>query len=282
MEIPLTGLPRGRFVQWRAELRAGDHASPRIYETELSYRQENLAPHIDGLAVLEPGQILVPANFNPSNQVYEPAHPNREGIFTSLEPASPDEGGRVKPLWKKGYRALRWVASDPNDDKLVYSLWFRPAELAGESAKPETAGWLRVVDNLEEDHYNFDATVLPDGIYRFRLVASDKKSNDPADVKTAELVSEPVVIDQSPPVLASAEVVDGVLHVTVKDALSPIREAVASVDAADWKPVKVADGLLDAKTERLLLDPAPKGGLLLLRVTDAAYNVVTFDLSGRR
>src|SRR5262249_33059779 len=110
----------------------------------------------------------------------------------------------------------------------------------------------------------------------------EKTASAPADAKTAERVSEPVVIDQTPPVLTAAEVVDGVLHVTIQDALSPIREAVASVNAEDWKPVKVADGLLDGKTERLLLDPAPKGGLLLLRVTDAAYNVVTFDLSNRR
>ena len=275
-EVSLSDLPRGRYVEWRAELQAGKGGSPRLYETELSYRQENLAPHVDGLTVLEPGQILVPANFNPSNQVFEPAHPNREGIFTTLEPANPDEGGRVKPLWKKGYRALRWAASDPNDDKLVYSLWFRPAERARESTE-----WMKVADNLDEDRYNFDATVLPDGIYRFRLVVSDRKSNDPAEAKTAEQVSEPVVIDQAPPVLSQAEVVDGVLHVAVQDALSPIREAVASVNAADWKPVQVADGLLDGKTERLLLDPAPKGGLLLLRVTDAAYNVVTFDLSNR-
>ena len=58
--------------------------SPRIYETELSYRQENLRPKIGTFQALDPGQILVPANFNPTNQVYEPAHPNREGIFNSL------------------------------------------------------------------------------------------------------------------------------------------------------------------------------------------------------
>jgi hypothetical protein len=276
-EVSLGELPRGRYVQWRAELRQGSGGSPRLYETELSYRQENLSPHVDGLAVLEPGQILVPATFNPGNQVFEPAHPSREGIFTTLEAASPDESGRVKPLWKRGYRALRWAASDPNDDKLAYSLWFRPAERSG-----GPTDWMKVVENLEEDHYNFDATVLPDGIYRFRLVVSDRRSNDPADAKTAEQVSEPVVIDQSPPVLVGAEVVDGVLQVTVKDELSPLREVVASVNAADWKPVKVAGGLLDSKTEKLLLDPAPKGGLLLLRVTDAAFNVVTFDLSNRR
>jgi hypothetical protein len=138
------------------------------------------------------------------------------------------------------------------------------------------------VEDLDDDHYNFDATVLPDGIYRFRLVVSDRKSNDPQDAKTAEQVSEPVVIDQTPPALVQAEVGnDKLLHVLLKDALSPIREAVVSVNAGDWKPARVADGLLDSKTETLVLDPAPQGGLLLLRVTDAAYNVVTFDLSSR-
>ena len=74
--------PRGRFVQWRAELRAGAGGSPRIYETELSYRQENLKPKIGTFQPLDPGQVLVPQGFNPTNQIYEPAHPNREGIFT--------------------------------------------------------------------------------------------------------------------------------------------------------------------------------------------------------
>jgi hypothetical protein len=139
-----------------------------------------------------------------------------------------------------------------------------------------------MVEDLDEEHYNFDATVLPDGVYRFRLVASDRKSNDPADARIAEQVSEPVVIDQTPPTLVAAEVGDDkMLHVRVKDALSPIREVMSSLDAAEWKPVQVADGLLDGKAETLLLAPAPKGGLLLLRVTDAAYNTVTLDLSNR-
>jgi hypothetical protein len=275
-EISLAKVPHGRYVQWRAELRLGPGGSPRLYNSELSYRQENLAPHVDALAVLEPGQILVPAAFNPGSQVFEPAHPSRDGIFTTLETA-PDEGGRVKSLWKRGYRTLRWSASDPNEDKLLYSLSFRPAE-----RREESATWLKVVEDLDDDHYNFDATVLPDGIYRFRLVASDRKSNDAPDAKTAEQVSEPVVIDQTPPVLVQAEVGnDKLLHVILKDALSPIREAVASVNAGEWKPARVLDGLLDSKSETLVLDPAPKGGLLLLRVTDAAYNVVTFDLSNR-
>lgn len=279
-EIPLAGLPRGRFVQFRAELRAGDGASPRIYETELSYRQENLSPKIGGLAALGPGQILVPANFNPSNQVYEPAHPNREGIFTSLTPAGDDEGGgRSKVLWKLGYQTLRWSATDPNQDELVYDLSFRPA--ASDGAKE--GGWLKVVDELKGDHYSFDALSLPDGIYRFRLRASDLPSNDPESVLVAERVSDPVVIDHAPPKRVKTEKDgDGGLRVTVQDAASPLREALFSVNAGEWKPVRAADGLLDGRTEILLIPAGQPGDLELLRVTDAAQNVITFDLSQER
>jgi hypothetical protein len=278
-EIPLGDLPRGRFVQFRAELRAGDGASPRIYETELSYRQENLSPKIAVLSALEPGQILVPANFNPSNQVYEPAHPNREGIFTSLTAAEDDDGGgRSKVLWKLGYQTLRWTAADPNNDDLVYDLSFR--------SDGREAGWLKVADELKDDHYSFDALSLPDGIYRFRLRASDLPSNDPESALVAERVSDPVVIDHAPPKLAKVEKVEkdkgDALRVTVQDAASPLREALYSVNAGEWQPVQAADGLLDARTEVLLIPAGKPGDLGLLRVTDAAQNVITFDLTQAR
>jgi hypothetical protein len=278
-EVSLAHLPRGRYIQWRAEMSGGGAGrSPRIYSAELSYRQENLKPRIESFAALEPGQILVPANFNPGNQVYEPAHPSREGMFITLEAAPADEPGRFKPLWKKGYRTLRWLAADPNDDKLSYDLSFRPA--GGDPAK-DGGGWLKMAQELDDDHYSFDATALPDGVYRFRLVASDRKSNDPGTDLAAEQVSEPVVIDQTPPALVGVEEKGGMLRVTVRDALSPIREAVASLNAGEWKPAVPADGLLDARTETLLVPAIKPGDMLLLRVTDAAYNVATYDLSHR-
>jgi hypothetical protein len=277
-EISLAGLPNGRYVQWRAELRAGDGTSPSIYETELSYRQENLSPKIVTLAALDPGQILVPANFNPSNQVYEAAHPNREGIFTSLTPAGDEDpgGSRTKILWKLGYQTLRWTAADPNGDDLVYDLSFR-------AANGETGEWLKVAEDLEEDHYSFDALSLPDGVYRFRLRASDRPSNDPERALVAEQMSDPVVIDHTPAALVKVEKEkDGALRVTVRDAASPLREALYSVNAEEWKPVQAADGLLDGRTEILLIPPGKAGDLGLLRVTDAAYNVVTFNLTQER
>jgi hypothetical protein len=279
-EIALEGLPRGRYVQWRAELVSGggaDGASPRLYNAELSYRQENLRPRIDSLGVLEPGQILVPSNFNPSNQVYEPAHPTREGIFSSVgKPADEDDAGRTKPLWKKGYRTLRWTAADPNQDGLVYDLSFRLAD------STENAEWLKVVDELEETYFSFDATALPDGVYRFRLRASDRPANDPGSALEAERVSDPVVIDHTTPVLVKVDRAGGRVRATVRDSANPLREAMVSVDAEEWKPVPAADGLIDGQTETLVVDPSKPGGLLLLRIMDAAYNVVTFNLSEAR
>ncbi|MGH9362321.1 MAG: hypothetical protein ACRD2T_10435, partial [Thermoanaerobaculia bacterium] len=278
-EVALAGVSAGRYVQWRGEFHAANGVSnrpangtsPRLYGIELSYRQENLSPKIDSLAALDPGQILVPSNFNPSNQVFEPAHPNREGIFTTLEEAKVGDDGRLKPLWKKGFRSLRWRAADPNGDELLYELSFRPVDAGGAA---DEGGWLPVAAELEEDWYSFDATVLPDGVYRFRLIASDRPSNEPDEAKTAERLSEPVVVDHTGPRLGEVTR-SGSLRVVVADELSPLREAVWSVDAGEWRPAEPEDGLLDGRSEALHLPVPPGSRLVLLRVTDAAYNVVT-------
>ena len=53
----------------------------------------------------------------------------------------------------------------------------------------------------------------------------------------------------------------------------------ASTDAGEWHAVEAADGLVDGRTETLRL-PIPAGSrLLLLRLTDAAHNAVTVNLT---
>lgn len=269
-EISLEGVPSGQYLQWRAELQAADGRSPSLSEVIVSYKQVNLPPKIKSLTVLDPGEILVPANFNPSTQVFEPAHPNRQGIFTTLTPAKAGEEVRLKTLWKSGYRTLRWEAEDPNEDDLHYELSFRPAQ------NPEQ--WLTVVEDLEEEHYSFDATVLPDGVYRFRLRVSDRSPLQADDALQEEEISEPVLIDHAPPVLARVTKQEEGWQVEVEDALNPLREAVFSVDAGEWQPASVVDGLLDGQRETLILSPPASGRLVLLRVTDAAFNVVTFNI----
>lgn len=271
-EIALDALPRGRFVQWRVRLKGAGGSTPRIHLVELSYLQMNQKPEITELKVLEPGQILVPATFNPANQVYEPAHPNRDGIFTSIDGKRGDaESSRLKTVWKLGYRTLDWEAKDPNEDRIRYVLEFRREE--------SEAPWFGMAEDLEDSHYSFDATALADGRYRFRVTASDRLDNAPVEALAASRASESVLIDHGHPVLAAVEASGGRLRVRIEDAWSPLSEAVYSVDAGAWHPAPAQDGLLDGRLETLEIEARASSGLLLLRVTDAAYNVVTFDLS---
>lgn len=272
LQVSAEGLPGARYLQWRVRLRAADGASPQITGVEVSYRQHNLRPRITGLEVLEPGQVVVPATFNPAQQVFEPAHPTRDGIFTTLEPAREREDRRTRTLWKRGFRTLRWQTEDPNDDELVFRLEFRRDDCAD-------CDWLPVVDDLEEEHFSFDATVLPDGVYRFRLTASDRADNLPGEALTDERVSEPVVVDHEPPRLLSAHRLGSRIQIVLEDELSPLREVVYSVDAGEWKAAEPEDGLLDGSRETLHIEPPREARLLLLRAMDAAFNVATFDLS---
>ena len=270
-EVPLAGLASGRYLQWRAELEAADSVSPELSGVSVSYRQGNLPPSIKSLNVLDPGEILVPAAFNPANQVFEPVHPNREGIFTTLDVGAPRSDQRLKTLWKHGYRSLRWETEDPNEDELTYDLSFRS------DGGPEE--WLPVADELDQDHYGFDATALPDGLYRFRLRAADRGENSLEEPMVATEISEPVLIDHAPPVLVKVERRKSDLRIEVADDWNPLRLAELSVDGGPWRPLSTADGLLDGQRELLLVERPAEARLLLLRVMDAAFNTVTFDLT---
>jgi hypothetical protein len=270
-ELPLDALDRGRFVQYRLELEAGRNGGPRIASTELTYRQENLRPVIQSLTALEPGQILVPAGFNPADQLYEPASPNREGIFDTLKP-SPPKGERQKTVWRKGWLTLRWEVSDPNGDALESALALRP--------EGDPDGWLALGDEISETQWSFDATALPDGVYRFRLTATDAPGNEPGGgALEATRESEPVVVDQTPPALVSVERRARTIAAEVADDWSPLRSAEVSIDGAAWRPARVKDGLLDGRREAVEAGEVPEQArLVLLRVVDAAWNVRTFDL----
>jgi hypothetical protein len=280
-ELPLASVPSGRYVQWRVEAKTTrDGASPQVAGAEISYLQTNLAPRITQLDAMDPGQILVAFNFNPSGQAYEPAHPNREGIFTTLEDAPEGGDDRLKTLWKQGYRTLRWKAEDPNSDTLTYALEFRPEHVMGgtDGDTPDSA-WMSMAKDLKESYYSFDENALPDGIYRFRLVATDGSAEHPAEGLEDVKVSEPVVVDHTPPRLVGVRRDGDRVLVDVEDAGNPLRDATYSVGAAAWQPATPTDGLLDGRRETLTVVAPKASKLVILRVMDAAFNGITFDLS---
>ena len=269
-EVSLADVPPGRYIQWRAELGAGSGSSPVLSGVDISYRQLNLAPRIARLEALDPGEIQVPGGFNPASQIFEPAHPNRQGIFLPLRPTARRDDRRRKSLWKKGFRTLSWEVKDPNGDALRYDLSFQGA---GDGDR-----WLPMAEDLEEEVYSFDATVLPDGVYRFKLKAMDRDGDDLEPALSAEEISAPVIIDHTPPRLIESARKGGSFEVVVGDAMNPLRRVEVSVDAEEWRSLEPRDGMLDGVRETLQIEASGDARLVLLRLTDAAFNVVTLDL----
>ncbi len=58
-----------------------------------------------------------------------------------------------------------------------------------------TPSWWPLKKKIKELAYSFDATLIPDGGYRIKVVASDAPSHSPGDALTGEKVSDRFVID---------------------------------------------------------------------------------------
>jgi hypothetical protein len=165
---------------------------------------------------------------------------------------------------------ITWQADDPDNDRLTYSLHFR-----GEGERE----WKLIKANLLENTFVLDGDVLADGRYFFRVTASDSPSNPPATAREAELISAPVLIDNTPPVVtAGIPRRDGdrvEIEFEAVDAASPMRRAEYSLDAGPWTLAEPVDGILDSLRERLRvrLDKlSPGEHLVVLRVYDSAEN----------
>jgi hypothetical protein len=165
---------------------------------------------------------------------------------------------------------ITWSADDPDSDKLVYEVDFR-----GEGERE----WKPLKKDLHESTYTIDGDALADGRYYFKVTASDREANAPAVAKEADLVSSPVLIDNTPPVIEvhSANRVGTAVEVNfdARDAASALRRAEYSVDAGPWTPVVPVDGILDSPSEqfRFRIAAVPTGEhLLVLRVADSGGN----------
>lgn len=106
----------------------------------------------------------------------------------------------------------------------------------------------------KEANRAFNTKLLPDGVYLFKVMASDRISN-PAEALTAEAVSEPVTICNSAPSVMlfkdSAVVQNGRLSVpgSVVQPRITVSGVQYRVDGGDWVAAVPRDGLFDASSE---------------------------------
>ncbi len=225
--------PPARFVQWKAVLHPG-HVAPRVDSVVLNYLQKNVAPEFDDVVV------------TPGTRYQAPPRPVGMDPGQRFDP-------QANPIHDRDSIGVKWTVRDDNDDQMTYSVFYR--------GDGETR-WLLLADNLSQRFYSFDASLLPDGGYTIKVVASDAPSHSPGDALTSERESDRFEVDTTPPQIqdlrASAE--GGKIRVQFRaaDSFSTIKRAEYSVDAGDWHFVEPVGELSDAKTENYDFSlPAP-------------------------
>jgi hypothetical protein len=176
---------------------------------------------------------------------------------------------RVTAASKQGYFKISYVTRDVNGDKLIYKIDFR---------KLARTNWIELKDELEATSFEWNARTVEDGRYEIRVTASDERSNTVTTRLLGSRVSEPIVVDNSGPVVtdidATAELDDEdryeVFKITVSDELSAIGNLVYDTTEEDFT--------LRVDKEKKL---PPGDHVLTVRVSDAVGNTTYRTLDVR-
>ena len=228
-----TGIPPARYAQWKALLHPGTPA-PRLESVALNYLSKNVAPEIDDV------NVQVGVKYSPL--------PRTTGLGLGSDSSTLSSASHFEVPTPSSHDrdsiGVKWSAHDENDDQLVYSVYYR-----GDGQ----TRWLLLKDDITDKAYSFDASLLPDGGYTVKVVASDAPSHSPGESMTASKESHRFEVDTTPPRIESlSATLDGSqIHVTFRatDGFSPLKRAEYSVDAGEWKYVEPTEQLSDAKTE---------------------------------
>jgi len=181
---------------------------------------------------------------------------------------------------KEGVFKIGYKAADENDDKLIYRLDFR---------KLGRTNWIQIRDKVETDNLEWDGKTVEDGRYEVRVTASDERSNTTATKLTGRRISDPIVVDNTPPVIRKYAIEKSGRTVTLKleitDELSIISRLEYTIDSnAEWKGTLPDDLVCDTTEESFTLtteELEPGEHVIAVRIFDDVGNVTfrTFEVN---
>jgi hypothetical protein len=258
--------PNARYIEWKLEMTGTDGATPMLNSVTLAYLPQNSPPVVKTINVI--------TQSVPTTQSVKAAAASAAYSVTVTDTGDVTTSGgtptQTLPRASAQQITLTWVAEDPDNDHLVYNVYFR---------SEDATQWMPLKSGIHENTITFDGDILADGKYFFRVLASDREANPPPNAREAQLISAPVMIDNTPPIVTILPVrsSNGTAHVEFEavDAASPLRRCEYSLDAASWVPVSAGDGVIDSMRERFVLELTglpPGEHLLVIRVADSANN----------
>ena len=268
--------PRARFIQWRATVRASNSAAAPswVEDVSVAYLPRNVAPEVLSITVLPIGvglQQIAPVAVDPNVE------------SSGLDPSIFGPVAQVPPrrFYQRGARSFQWQAEDRNSDTLEYAIYYR-------ALNEQTFRLLK--DKLRDNFYTIDGATLADGRYIIKVVASDAPDNPSGQKLTGERLSEPVDIDNTPPVVKAVGqpqiTRDSVKVVfSVDDATGKVKKGDASLDGAAWVPVFPDDGIADSGHEVYTVEfgaLGPGEHTISLRTFDTSGNIGTLSVTVRR
>lgn len=262
--------PNARYIQYRVDISPKSGQPASVDSVVVNYQPHNSRPAVRSLQVTPQwGAVLTRSTAAAASSTA--AYSITVSDTGDAGPQS-SSGTPTQTVNRTGVQQLliSWQADDPDNDRLVYTLSYRGVD---------EREWKLIKGDLPENTHVLEADVFADGYYRFRVVATDKLANSAASARESELVSPPVLLDQTPPAVnLGAPRKDGsatVAEISARDATSPVRRAEYAVDGMSWQPLDAVDGVADSPEEKFLLrlESLPPGEhSVVVRVYDAAGN----------
>jgi hypothetical protein len=262
--------PNARYIQWKTELAGTNGATPILNSVTLAYLPQNSAPVVKSINVITqsaPAAQAAKAATTGSTAAFSVTVSDTGEAGSSTSAGTPTQ---TLPRAATQQITVSWQAEDPDNDRLVYNVYFR---------SEDATQWMVLKSGMRENAITFDGDILADGKYFFRVLASDRDANPPPTAREAQLTSAPVMIDNTPPAVSigTVRMSGGTARVEFEavDAASPLRRCEYSLDAASWVPMQALDGVIDSFRERFALDLtglAAGEHLLVVRAADSANN----------
>lgn len=174
---------------------------------------------------------------------------------------------------KSGLFKIAYKSKDENNDKLVYKIDFRQIG---------RTSWIKIEDQVETETFDWNGKTVEDGRYEVRVTAGDERGNTAETKLTGTRISEPVVVDNTPPVIAiHTETITGksvILKLHIADKLSVIGKVEYAVDSSSkWLGALPSDFVYDTLEEDFTIaieDLQPGQHVVAVRISDDVGNIV--------